>query len=469
MASTTTKRYIAVDLGMDSGKVALATVMDGRVELDTLYSFPILVMKMAGRNYWNIYSIFDEVLKGLAMAGAKKLQIESVGVTSWTSDFVCVAKDGSFIGLPRSSREPYAGSSREKFFKKLSASDYYSITGSQMRDSGTAFQFFAQNREKSLSLENARSILFISDALVYLLTGKKCCEYTQLSAAGLMNVRKGKIARAVLKPCHVKPKRLHTVVTPGTRLSRLTEEVAEATGLGRLNVVVVAANPAVSAVSALPLEEDSSAYLYAGDSAYMGMLLSAPLINDRMLELNMSNESASGGKFLVQKHMPGMRIMDLCLAGWRKEGKDYSPETVQNMLEASSPAVSTLDFDAAELYGRKDIPAAIAGYCTSREMAAPADDQSVMRLIYESFADQCGDMFRKLQGVSPSRLKSVYVFGPYAGDAVLNRMIAEDCAVPVIPVVQDVVALGNVASQAGLSRQMLSKNYDIQEIKPKTY
>ena len=468
MASTTVKRYISIDLGQESGRVVLATVTDGRPEFETVHTFTMHQTRMAGKTFWNIYSIFDEVLRGLSVIGARRIQIESAGVNSWTSDFVYVARDGSFIGLPRCGREPLAPSVREKFFKKMSAGDYYRTTASQIQDSCTAFQLFAQHREKSIGLENARSILFISDALVYLLTGKKLCERTQLSASGLMNLKKGKVAKDVLKICHLKPKRIHSVVSTGAKVARLTDEVSAVTGLDKINVIAVAGNSVASAVHALPLEEESSAYLYVGPDAFMGIETAAPLINDRMFELNISNDCSAGGKFLVYKRLPGMEIMNSCLGKWRREKKDYSVEDIQGMLVSSQPASAMLDLCDPALSLQKDMPSAIAKYCSSNEMAVPADDAAVMRLVYESFADKCGDFFRKLQGISPFKIRSVYVFGPYAGDAFLNQLIAGECAVPVISVAGDVAACGNAAIQAGLSRQAMSNVFESQTYQPKT-
>lgn len=461
-----TRRYIAVDLGQVSGQVVLVTFTDGKPEMETVYCFPMPSLRMAGKLMWNIYSIFDEVLRGLSMIGERNLPIESIGVDSWNNDFVCTAKDGSFIGLPRSGEGSFGQSSLQKFFKRMSASEYYCTAGVHDMDSGTAFQLFARHREKDLALENARSIMFISDALVYLLTGKKCCDSTQLSAAGLMNVCSGKLAKDVLKVCHVKSKRFPSLTVPGVRLSRLTEEVAEATGLGRIYVASVSGSATASEVSVLPMEDEASAYLHIGEGSFMGIEVTAPVINDRMLEMGFSNELVSEGRYMIRKRLPGLGALRACLAEWKREGKSFTEEELHAELESVSPASSLLDLGDPSLSPCKDMTSAVRKYCTSRDMAAPADDASVARLIYESFADSCGDAFRRLQGISPFRLKSLYVTGPCAGDGFLNRLIANECAVPVTAVQGGMTALGNAAAQAGLDRKALSGSIVTQSYRP---
>ena len=162
MNTPVVKRYISVDLATDHGEVVLVTFTDGKPAMETVHSFPIRKVEMAGKTFWNLYSIYDEVIEGLSGIGKRRIQIESIGIDSWSCDFVCLAKDGTFIGLPRCSDPAYTASSQAKFFKKkISASEYYGTTGAQIRDSLTAFQLFAQRKEKNRALDYARNILFI--------------------------------------------------------------------------------------------------------------------------------------------------------------------------------------------------------------------------------------------------------------------------------------------------------------------
>ncbi|MDO5442093.1 MAG: FGGY family carbohydrate kinase [Bacteroidia bacterium] len=461
------KRYISIDLATDHGEVVLVTFTDGKPALETVHSFPVRTVEMAGKTFWNIYSIYDEVIEGLAIIGSRRIQIESIGIDSWSCDFVCIAKDGTIIGLPRCSETAYAASSQAKFFKKkISASEYYEVSGVQLRDSLTAFQMFAQRKEKNKALDFARSILFISDALAYMLTGKKASNSVQLSAAGFVNASSGKIYKDAVKASHVKPKRIPYVISPASKLSRISEEVAARTGLDRINVVAVAASATASSVYSLPLEEEGSAFLYLGRTAYMGVEVPSPVVNARTAGLNLSNERTAGGKFLMLKYFPGMELLEDCKEVWAEEGKDCSKESLAAMLGQSLQSVALLDMEDARLIRQANAPAAIAKYCSLKEMKAPQDDASLLRLIYDSLAEKCADILRKLQGVSPFRIKSLCVTGPYASDAFLNRLIANDCGMDVIAVQGNAAALGNAAVQAGRTRANLVEYIETDTFKP---
>lgn len=374
MDTAAQRHFLAVDLDTGNCKVTLVSVADGVPESETLYSFSTPFVCLAGKYFWNIYSIYDEVTKGLAKAGARGLKIESIGINSWSSDFVCVAKDGTFLGLPRAyARERYTSQSMDKYLKKVGGRDFFSMTGAQPVGSSAALQLYAQRKARNPILDDVRSILFISDAIVYMLTGKKATDRSQLSSAGLLNVRKGKTCRSVLKPSSIKAKRFPSLTVSGTKLSRLSEESAAVTGLGRVNVVSVGYT-ASAVVSALPLNKEN-ACLYLGANAFLGIMADTPVLDDRAFEYSVSNIFLGPGRWLVRSSFP--------------------------------------DTDN------------------------------------ESLAEKCGDVFRKFQGMTPSRIRTLFLAGPYVEDERLKCRIEEECAVDVIAVRGDITALGNVTCQRG--------------------
>ena len=463
MSSSVAKYYIAVDLGNESGCVVLGTLRDGVMETETLHSFPTPSVNMAGKSYWNIYSIYDEVIAGLAKAGARKLRIESVAVDSWSSDFVCAAKDGSFIGLPRADGESYARAARVKFLKKMSPREYYDASGIHILTGSTAFQLFAQRKEKGVPLDNARSILFISDAVAYMLTGKKACDITQLSAAGLLNSARKKPLKAVMNVCGVKPKRFASVTAVGAKIGNLSDAAASATGLGKVSVVAAAGSRKAAAVAALPVSDSPSAFLVMGRDGFMGIESPEPAINDRTFELNLSNERTASGKVMIYKASVGMEILDLCIAAWKAQGKVYDAEAVRTAVTGLPASTALLDFDDPLLAPQPDMPAAIMRFCEQKGMAVPSGDAAVMRLIYDSLAENYGNIFRMLQGISVEKLRNIVMAGPCASDSVLCSLIADECSVPVLAGPVDAPALGNLMIQAGIGQ---SKPSGMQEYKP---
>lgn len=94
------------------------------------------------------------------------------------------------------------------------------------------FQLRAARGEGMSALENAASVLFMPDALSYLLTGEKVCEYTILSTSQFMDPRTREIDGLLLREAGVDPALFPRVVMPGRRIGALCDAVARQTGLG---------------------------------------------------------------------------------------------------------------------------------------------------------------------------------------------------------------------------------------------
>ena len=69
-----TSRYLAIDLGAESGRVMLGTLEDGRLAIEELSRFSNTPIRDGDRMYWNIPSLLDGIRAGLAKAGALGLE-----------------------------------------------------------------------------------------------------------------------------------------------------------------------------------------------------------------------------------------------------------------------------------------------------------------------------------------------------------------------------------------------------------
>ena len=460
-----TKRYIAIDLAADGGKVVLASVTGGSLATETVHSFSLPSVRMAGRDYWDIYAAWSGALKGLSLIGKRKLDIESIGIDAWGPGIVCVAGDGKLMGLPRLCGDVLSDAVQAKFFKRMERRELYETTGVNILDSHAALQLFGLRREKSVALENAKRLLFIPDTVVYLLTDKRFSDLASLSAAGLLDRRTRKLSRDVLSACKARPKRFASAIQSGAKLGKLTEAVAEATGLGRIPVVAVAGSRIASVAAAVPYEVPA-AFLMPGAVSVLGVETPSPVVNDQTFEMSFSNELGAGGVNLLLKRIAGTDLLGRCLEAWRAAGRAYGPEDVARMAREGAPTNAQLDPEDPALRSIPDAPAAITRYCSLRSMAAPADDAAIVRLIYESYAEKIGDAFVKLQSVTPFRVKTLHVVGESSQDAILCQMVADECGVPVIAGPSDVAVLGNVLVQAGLTRQALSSTFTPETFTP---
>ena len=462
----TQKNYIAIDLGATSGRVILATLEDGKLGMETIHRFPTPLINISGKYYWNIYSIYDDIVKGLSIVGSRGVKVESIGVDTWGVDFAYVAKDGTLCGLPRAYRDPYTEGAPEAFFKKMPREELYKRTGIQIMNFNSVFQLFAQHKEKSSAQNNARRILFMPDAISYLLCGKAVCEYTILSTSALMNPQKKKIDGDILEACHVKKRRFPSIVYPGKKIGKLNEALAKSTGLGPVYVMAVAGHDTASAVAAVPAANEKFAYLSSGTWSLMGIETREPIINDEMYEENFTNEGGVGGTTRVLKNITGMWLLEQCMAKWRSEGREYKYDEVHAMAGACPKCTEFINPDDPCFAAPQDMPAAIRAYCSSHAIPVPEDDAHMVRLIYDSLAERYAEVLAFLRKIAPFDIEVLHIIGGGSQNALLDQLTADACGITVVAGPAEGTALGNVMIQAGLSRAQLASSIETKIYKP---
>lgn len=444
----TPQHFLAIDLGATSGRVILATLSEEKIDLEVMHRFPNRLIEVGGRYFWNIYALYEEILQGLTEAGKRNVKIHSIGIDTWGVDFVAVAEDGTLCGLPRAYRDPYTNGIPEEYFTKCSRKEVYGRTGIQIMNFNSLFQLYAQHKEGSSALKNADTILFMPDALSYLLTGKKVCEYTILSTSQFMNPRTKQIDEELLAVAGVKKELFPEVVMPGAVIGNLTPTLAKQCGLEEIPVIAVAGHDTGSAVAAVPAEDHCFAYLSSGTWSLMGVELQEPEITEESFEMNFTNEGGVDGTTRFLKNITGMWLLEQCRAVWKREGKDYSYPEIMQMVQTTIPSVDLLDPDAAEFAAPTNMPQAIRLYCESRGMAVPESDAAMIRLIFDSLAAKYAEVLEKLRKVAPFEIKALHVIGGGAQNALLNQMTATACGIPVVAGPSEATALGNVMVQA---------------------
>lgn len=455
------KEYIAIDLGATSGRVILCAVEESKtIEMETLHRFPTPLVQKDGKYYWDIFKIRDEIAAGLSKASGKK--IESIGIDTWGVDF-CIIDNAGELHMPRAYRDPYTTPELlEEFFAEMPREELYSRTGIQIMNFNSVFQLFAQRKEGLL--DNAARILFVPDAISYLLTGKEVCEYTILSTSALMNPVEKEFDSQILKLCGLSRAQFPQIVLPGTVVGELKPEF----GLGPVKVVAVAGHDTASAVAAVPAMGDDFAYLSSGTWSLMGIETPQPVINGQMAALNFTNEGGAKGNIRLLKNITGMWLVEQCLSQWRKEGRDYRDfGSIARECAALPGNELTIDVDAREFASPTDMPAAITAYCKANGIPAPESDMGMLRLIYDSLAAKYANVFGTLCELSGKALSTLHIIGGGSQNALLNQLTADACGVRVVAGPAEGTALGNLMIQAGLNREDIAKSIEIKTYIPR--
>lgn len=436
--------FVAIDLGATSGRVILASFGDADVKMEEVYRFPSPIIQMRGHFYWDFPAIYQSVVKGLKKVAERGVTIQSIGIDTWGVDVALFGEDGELLRLPYCYRDPHTEDAVEEFQKLMPIQELYHRTGIQMMNFNTVFQLATMRRNNCSALSAAKKILFIPDALAYLLTGEMVTEYTIASTSQMINPRSRSWDDKVLEAVGLTVDKFGRQVMPGEKIGTLTAEVQRLTGLGKVDVVTVASHDTGSAVATVPAKDMSMAYLSSGTWSLMGVVSPEPIITKQSAEFNFTNEGGIGGTIRVLKNICGMWLLERCRSEW--EEMSYGELIAQ--AEKAEAFRSVINPDAQCFANPESMTSAIAAYCHQTGQPAPATIGEYVRTIFESLALRYRYVVEMLTELTGVKVGQLYVIGGGARNDMLNQFTANALGVTVITGASEATALGNIVVQA---------------------
>ncbi|MDR2474301.1 MAG: rhamnulokinase [Bacteroidales bacterium] len=440
--------FLAFDIGATSGRSILATLADGKITMKELTRFPNQIIQVHGKYYWDILALYSALVSGMEAASKENVPIDAIGIDTWGVDFVLLGDDGAVVGAPRAYRDPYTNGIPEKFFQLIPQKKVYELTGIQIMNFNTLYQLFAASREQFSALRAAKDLLFMPDALSYLLTGKKICEYTIASTSQLLNPRTRQFDQALMSAANIKQSLMQPLVNPGTVVGYLTDELAASTGLGKVAVVTVAGHDTASAVAAVPSENERFAYLSSGTWSLMGIEVNEPIISTESYNLNFTNEGGVEGTIRFMKNITGMWLLEECRKEWTKDGRKHTYAEIIQLADSAAPFQLFVDPDDPSFANPPSMTEAIAAYCRNTGQQAPVSDGEFARCIFDSLAMKYNDVLKKMMQLAPFAIEKLHVIGGGSQNGLLNRLTASVTGIPVIAGPSEATAIGNVMLQA---------------------
>jgi len=439
--------YLAIDLGAESGRAILGTLDNGRLQLEELHRFLNTPVRIPSGLYWDTFRLFHEIQQGLAAAGRdRKVPLSGIGVDTWGVDFGLVGHDGSLVANPMHYRDSRNDGMLEKTFAVVPREEIFAQTGVQFMQLNTLCQLYAMKLGGSPGLEAASRLLFMPDLFSYWLTGVQRNELTEASTSQFYNPVQKRWATELFETLGLPVSILGEIVPPGTLLGPLLPHVAEHAGLGPVPVYATASHDTAAAVASVPAEGEDWVYISSGTWSLMGVELVEPVINERSLALNFTNEIGFGGRIRFLKNIAGLWLLQECRRAWVQEGTEYSYDDLTKMASEAAPFKAILHPDAFLHPG--GMPERIASWCRSRGGSVPETPGEFARTIFESLALRYRQVLESLESVTGRRLKVIHIVGGGSRNRVLNQFVADATGRIVVAGPAEATAAGNVLVQA---------------------
>ncbi len=384
------KKYIAIDLGAESGRVMLGTISAAGIELTEVHRFPNLQIRVGNTLHWDVLRLWNESLIGIAKIAAEH-DVSGIGVDTWGVDFGLLDSHGDLLGNPVCYRDARTDGMVDAVFSRLSKEKIYAITGIQTMALNTLFQLASLSFGESPQLRVAKHLLFLPDLFTYWLCGVMGTDYTFASTTQMLDARTRQWSPEILRMLGISGELFSPMSIPGERgaiRGTVLRSVNEKLAVAKVPVIAVGGHDTASAVAAVPADSSNGDWLYlsSGTWSLLGAEVDEPILTERAARENVTNEGGVGGKIRLLKNIAGLWLLQECKRAWSVRGNDYDYTTLTAMAAEAPARTAKLDLEDPIFSTSGDMPEKIAAHCRKTGQKPPESPGEFTRVILESLA-----------------------------------------------------------------------------------
>ena len=436
------KYYLAIDIGASSGRHMLASMKDGRMQLEEVYRFPNGMDNKTGTLCWDVERLFTEIKNGLKKCKEIGKIPVSMGIDTWGVDYVLLDKDNKILGDTVGYRDSRTEGMDEKVYETISQNDLYARTGIQKQIFNTVYQLMAVKESHPEYLEQAESILMIPDYFHFLLTGVKKNEYTNATTGQLISPKTNDWDYELIDMLGYNSRMFQPVSMPGTVVGEFTKEVQDEVGFN-CTVVLPATHDTGSAVLAVPTNDDDAVYISSGTWSLMGIERKEADCSMESMKANFTNEGGYDHRFRYLKNIMGLWMIQSV----KKEfTEDLSFAEICEM--ASKETISSIvDCNDDCFLAPESMIEAVQKFCRDTNQQVPETVGEISSVIYNSLAKCYGDTVEEIENITGKNYSTIYVVGGGSNAGYLNELTAKYTGRKVSAGPSEATAIGNIIVQ----------------------
>jgi rhamnulokinase len=451
------EHYLAFDLGAESGRAFLGALDDnGSLKISELHVFPNGMVNVRDSLHWDTRKLYEEMLNGMRIcAGNHTKSPASIGIDTWGVDFALLDAQGILTGEPFAYRDRRHQKAMEEFLSKMPSGRLYQLTGIQLLPINSVFQLYAMALEQSSQLMSATDLLFIPDLFNYFFTGIKKSEFTIATTSQLYNPVTAGWDAEIFEHLGIAGDIMQEIVPPGTTLGNLAENIVLQTGLDRVPVVATASHDTAAAIAAVPATGKNFAYISSGTWSCMGIESPTPVIDEKTLKYNITNEGGVCGTFRLLKNIMGLWLLQECKREWSAD-REYTYSDLIDMAEKSVPLGAIIDPDRPQFLNPASMILAIREFCQTTEQPIPQEIGQFVQTILQSLALAYRYVLEQLSEISSQEITQIHIIGGGSQNHLLCQLTADITGLPVYAGPVEATAIGNILVQAMASGRISS-------------
>ena len=450
--------YLAVDLGAESGRVMIGSIVNDTLSLRQAHRFSNGPVEENGTLRWDFKALMSEIKTGLKKAIAEcGGDVAGIGVDSWGVDFGLIGKDGTLLEKPYHYRDSRTHGMIEKACDLMGKRKLYDNSGIQFMPFNSVYQLLAMRLAKSPVLEKAEKLIFIADLVSYELCGQVFAEYSLASTSQMMDMHTGQWSSAILKGLTLPVRLLPKIVPTGTPVGKLTDAVAKELGCKPIPVIAAGSHDTACAVVGVPAKKGTQwAYLSSGTWSLMGIESPKAVINDTTFEFMFTNEGGVGNTIRLLKNIMGLWLVQECRRQWEREGSVLDYAQITEMAQKAKPFAAKLDPDYGDFLAPGDMPNKINRYLESTGQKRIEDKGQLVRVILESLARRYRGVLKQLEQMKGRKIDVLHIVGGGIQNELLSQLTADATGCTVVAGPVEATANGNILVQAIATGQIAS-------------
>ncbi len=463
------KNVLAFDYGASSGRGIIGSFDGSILSLKEIHRFSNDPVTVGNTLYWDILRLFHEMKQGILKGHHEvKGNISSIGIDTWGVDFGLLDKNDMLLSNPFHYRDSNTVGMIDEVLKIVSREEIYRDTGTAFQVFNTLYQLYSMVNKRLSIVDKAETLLFVPDLLTFFLTGNKACEFTIASTAQMLLAGRGTWAYDMLNKLGIPVEILPEIIDPGSHAGLLQKSVRDELGVNEIPVISVASHDTGSAIISVPFANSDDAYISSGTWSLLGLECDKPVINDKTMNLNYTNEGGINRTVRLLKNIMGLWVYQECRRAWIKDGIRVSFDEMDAMAEAAKPFQAYIDVDDETFYSPGNMPEKVVAYCRKTGQEAPSDMGSIVRIVMESLALKYRNVIEGLEEITGRKVPVLHIVGGGCKNTILSQYAANVLNRPVTAGPVEATAIGNVICQL-IALGEISDLYQAREVVKRSF
>ena len=446
---------VAIDLGAESCRVSLLRWIDGVPAVEVIHRIPNGPKHRGASLHWAFGEILAGLEEGLRKAAALAPEgIASIGVDSWSVDYVRLGLDGKMLRDPFCYRDERTVKAKQAADAIVAPFEIYRRTGAFPMGLNSVYQLMA---DPEAGIDSRAPWAMLPEFVLYWLSGRRVAEYTNATHTGLVSLKTGAWDEELFAKLGLALEAAPPLVPTGTVLGPVAGPLAGLDAFRSTQVIAPATHDTASAIAGIAADMSATAYISSGTWSLVGAITQTPVTTQHAFDAGYTNIGAAGGGLLFHSLINSMWVLKQCMESWAAEGRPWPIEKLVQEAAAcnANAATGVLDMDAPALMLDIGMPQRINGELTRLGFDAIPDvagnEPLFARTIFESLALRYASAIHNLEKMLDRKIERIHMIGGATRNKLLIALTEKQTGLKVQVGETESATVGSLAIQLAAS------------------